>query len=304
MRLNRSCLSVILLLCGMWLCALPSLRAQDALPVCPAWHTALKGCDTLALYSHRTDTLPVPRISLPAAFREVQANVLTDSVGILNPFWEKLRELRLGLRTDTLHVVHVGDSHIRGHYFPRTTGGLMQQASGALKYTDVGINGAFCITFTRPDRLESVVSLHPDLLILSFGTNESHNRRYSSMQHYRQMDELVSLLRDSLPGVPMLMTTPPGSYESFRRSRRRRTYQVNPRTETTVNTIRRFADDNGLAVWDMYHILGGRRRACLNWWESGLMRPDHVHFLAPGYELQGQLFYQALIKAYNDYVEY
>ena len=68
--------------------------------------------------------------------------------------------------------------------------------------------------------------------------------------------------------------------------------------------IKRFADDNGLAVWDMYHILGGRRRACLNWQEAGLMRPDHIHYLAPAYELQGQLFYQALIKAYNDYVEY
>lgn len=293
-----------LLLIGLCLCLASVLRAQDALPACPACHPALVNCDTLVLYSHRTDTLPVPQIVLPDAFREVQANVLTDSVGLLRTFWEQLRELRLGLRSDTLHIVHVGDSHIRGHYFPRATGALMQQAFGALKYTDVGINGAFCVTFTRPDRLESVVSLHPDLVILSFGTNESHNRRYNSMLHYRQMEELVGLLRDSLPGVPMLMTTPPGSYESILRRGRRRTYQVNTRTETVVNTIRRFADDNGLAVWNMYHILGGRRRACLNWWESGLMRPDHIHYLAPAYELQGQLFYQALIKAYNDYVEY
>ena len=38
--------------------------------------------------------------------------------------------------------------------------------------------------------------------------------------------------------------------------------------------------------------------------EAGLMRPDHVHYLPDGYRLQGELFYQALLKAYNDYVEY
>ena len=27
----------------------------------------------------------------------------------------------------------------------------MQDTFGAVSYTDVGINGAFCITFTRPD---------------------------------------------------------------------------------------------------------------------------------------------------------
>ena len=188
--------------------------------------------------------------------------------------------------------------------FPRTTGALMQDTFGAVSYTDVGINGAFCTTFTRPDRIADIAALHPDLLILSFGTNESHNRRYNTMLHYRQMDDLVRMLREKLPNVPMLMTTPPGSYESFRQRRRRRTYKINPRTAVAVQTIRRYADENGLAVWDMYEILGGTHRACLNWQEAGLMRPDHVHYLPDGYRLQGELFCQALLKAYNDYVEY
>ncbi len=70
--------------------------------------------------------------------------------------------------------------------------------------------------------------MKPELLILSFGTNESHNRRYNVNLHYNQMDELVKLLRDSLPDVPILLTTPPGSYESFRQRRRKRTYAINP----------------------------------------------------------------------------
>ena len=95
-----------------------------------------------------------------------------------------------------------------GRILPRTTGTLLTETFGAISYTDMGINGAFCTTFTRPDRISDIAALHPDLVILSFGTNESHNRRYNTLLHYRQMDELVRMLRDSLPNVPLLMTTP------------------------------------------------------------------------------------------------
>ena len=258
----------------MLLLPVQRLCAQDALPGCPRLQKTVSDCDTLTAYGRRTDTLP---------------------------FWEKMRMLRLGASADTIRIVHVGDSHIRGHIFPQTTGELLRKTFGALTYMDMGINGAFCVTFTRPVRVADIAALHPDLVILSFGTNESHNRRYNSKLHYQQMDELVRMLRDSLSGVPMLMTTPPGSYESFRQRRRRRTYKINPRTSVAVQTIRRFADANGLAVWDMYDVFGGVRRACLNWQEAKLMRPDHVHYLPEGYVLQGEMFYQALLKAYNDY---
>ena len=285
------------------LCFFP-LHAQDPIPSCPLISKVTANCDTLRSYSQRTDTVAVPQIAFPSGFQQLGENELTDSLGILNPFWEKLRLLHAGFSTDTIRIVHIGDSHIRGRILPRTTGTLLTETFGAISYTDMGINGAFCTTFTRPDRISDIAALHPDLVILSFGTNESHNRRYNTLLHYRQMDELVRMLRDSLPNVPLLMTTPPGSYDSFRKSRRRRTYSINPRTAIAVETMRRFADDNGLAVWDMYEAVGGRQRACLNWQEAKLMRPDHVHYLPEGYVLQGELFYQALLKAYNDYVGY
>lgn len=309
MKLNRSYLQCyklrLALYCAVQLfCSFTLAYGQDALPVSSLSDVSIANSDTLLLYSQRTDTIKTPHISFPAAFQQLKENELIDSVGILNPFWEKLRMNRLGISTDTIRIVHIGDSHIRGRIFPRTTGELMQKAFGTLTYTDNGINGAFCVTFTRPDRVAEIAALRPDLLILSFGTNESHNRSYNSRLHYQQMDDLVRMLHDSLPHVPMLLTTPPGSYESTRVRRRRRSYSINPRTAIAAQTIRKYADDNGLAVWDMYETLGGIRRACLNWQEAGLMRPDHVHYMPEGYVLQGELFYQALIKAYNDYVDY
>lgn len=134
----------------MLLLPVQRLCAQDALPGCPRLQKTVSDCDTLTAYGQRTDTLPVPFISLPPAFRQLGENELIDSVGILKPFWEKMRMLRLGASADTIRIVHVGDSHIRGHIFPQTTGELLRKTFGALTYTDMGINGAFCVTFTRP----------------------------------------------------------------------------------------------------------------------------------------------------------
>lgn len=279
-----------------------TVRAQDALPSCVRVQPVLEACDSLPCWSQFADTVFVPEIMLPQTFRHTVCNELTDSIGILNPFWEKLRLVHAGVAGDSLNIVHVGDSHIRGHIFPQTAGAGMKQVFGSLRYIDFGINGAFCFSFIRPERMAHIVALKPDLLILSLGTNESHNRRYNSQVHYRQLDELIRMLRKDLPDVPILLTTPPGSYESFRQHRRPRVYKVNSRTMQTVNTIRRYADANGLAVWDMYEVFGGVQRAALNWWESGLMRPDHVHYLPAGYELQGRMFLQALLKAYNRYI--
>ena len=281
--------------------SLSELAAQDRIPACPPPGKKQKTIKPLREMNWANDTVSV-QFSFPAAFRGMGRNV--DSIALLTPVFERLRQVRASLSEDTVRIVHIGDSHVRGHIYPQTTGARLIETFGAVSYIDKGVNGATCLTFTHPDRIAEIAALKPELLILSFGTNESHNRRYNVNVHYNQMDELVKLLQDSLPNVSILLTTPPGSYESFRQRRRRRTYAVNPRTATASETIRRYAKEHRLLVWDMYDVVGGKRRACVNWTEAKLMRPDHVHYLPEGYILQGNLLYQALINAYNDYVSH
>ena len=282
---------------------LPEGMAQDRIPACPSLGKTLKHIKPLREMNWANDTIPV-QTSFPSAFRETGRNEIIDSIALLTPVFERLRQVRAGLSEDTVRILHIGDSHIRGHIYPQTTGTLLKETFGAVSYTDMGVNGATCLTFTHPDRIAAIAALKPELLILSFGTNESHNRKYNSNVHYRQMEELLELLHDSLPDIPILMTTPPGSYESFRQRRRRRTYAINPRTVTAVNTIHDFARRHKLVVWDMYNVVGGSLRACKNWSDARLMRPDHVHYLPEGYTLQGELLYEAIIKAYNEYVSH
>ena len=283
--------------------SLSELAAQDRIPACPPPGKKQKTIKPLREMNWANDTVSV-QFSFPAAFRGMGRNEIVDSIALLTPVFERLRQVRAGLSEDTVRIVHIGDSHVRGHIYPQTTRACLIETFRASSYIDKGENGATCLTFTHPDRIAEIAALKPELLILSFGTNESHNRRYNVNVHYNQMDELVKLLQDSLPNVSILLTTPPGSYESFRQRRRRRTYAVNPRTATASETIRRYAKEHRLLVWDMYDVVGGKRRACVNWTEAKLMRPDHVHYLPEGYILQGNLLYQALINAYNDYVSH
>lgn len=287
---------------GIWMCFFPALLlyAQDPVPA-----SAVPGKPTPAPRVSKAWNAPADTIiwanTLPPTFKGTGNNEI-NNVQAIFPVLEQLEQLAQGYSQDTLRIVHIGDSHIRGHIFPQTAAEALGRTFGAISYTDMGINGATSLTFTHAGRIAEIAALRPDLLVLSLGTNESHGRGYNSAVHYRQLDELVKLLRDSLPDVPMLLTTPPGSYESFRRRRKRRTYSVNPRTALAAETIRRYAAEHGMAVWDLYKVAGGKAYACRNWTAASLMRPDHVHYLPEGYRLQGELFYEALIKAYNRYV--
>lgn len=255
-------------------------------------------------------------VNLPLTFMNVKENRIDDKNGVLNVVWERFLEMKKDsldlscdsiIQSDTFRIIHVGDSHVRGHIFPQTAGDKLREAFRLISYEDIGINGATFVTFTNIEFITQLVSLKPDLLIFSFGTNESHSRKYNAWMHRSQMDTFITLLRSQLPHVPILITTPPGSYDSHlqrikNKKRRRSVYTINPRTEVAAKTLSEYASEHNLALWDLYNIGGGKQRACKNWTTSRLMRPDHVHYLPEGYILQGNLLGDAMIKAYNNYV--
>lgn len=289
--------------------------AQDVLPECPK-----PDKHSSPVYpSHEMKQL-MQFVSvdspMPAVFRNTTENELTDPAGSLHPFWEKLGALDRPLR-----IVHIGDSHVRGHVFPyvmrcsleddfgskavenipvtyQTSGIARETGSNGVVYHILGVNGATCQSFSTPEHIRQIADLHPDLVILSFGTNEAHGRRYNASEHTAAMNYLIAELKASCPDVAFLMTTPPGAY--VRNGRRGKI--INPRTPLVVENELKFAREHGIAIWDMYDIVGGKQRACLNWNAANMYQRDKIHFTHEGYTLQGLLLYEAFIKAYNHYV--
>lgn len=305
---------VFYIACLTALVAMPGY-AQDVLPECPK-----PDKHSSPVYpSHEMKQL-MQFVSvdspMPAVFRNTTENELTDPAGSLNPFWEKLGALDRPLR-----IVHIGDSHVRGHVFPyvmrcsleddfgskavenipvtyQTSGIARETGSNGVVYHILGVNGATCQSFSTPEHIRQIVDLHPDLVILSFGTNEAHGRCYNASEHTAAMNYLIEELKASCPDVAFLMTTPPGAY--VRNGRRGKI--INPRTPLVVENELKFAREHGIAIWDMYDIVGGKQRACLNWNAAKMYQRDKIHFTHEGYTLQGLLLHEAFIKAYNHYV--
>jgi lysophospholipase L1-like esterase len=274
------------------------------------------------------------RSAFPSSFTGVKPNIILDSSHCLFPVFEKLMALRNPGNTEkpVVRIVQIGDSHVRSHEFTpafslgltenfgnaaigsiegyHSEGILEENGSPGVVCDCIGINGATSQNFLDDKYLTEIQQIKPDLIIISLGTNESIGN-YNSSDHYSEMEALFSSLRNYCPNIPILYTTPSGSYRikyaKYRRHRRvyRRVVSVreNTNTKKVAATINRFAVDHGAACWDLFNIAGGEKYACENWLRGNYFQRDRIHFVSDGYALQGRLLYEALMKGYNEYIQ-
>lgn len=172
----------------------------------------------------------------------------------------------------------------------------LQNGKPGVLYHAIGVNGAKFKNFLDASLFaDQTAALDPDLFIISLGTNEALEYPYADPQFINQVDSLISRLRTRNPNAQFLITTPP---DSFRRKNRR-----NTGIEQMHKKLVDYADLRNLAYWDLYEIGGGKHSAD-HWKNNHLMRADGIHFFVAGYELQGNLLYEALMKGYDEYVQY
>ncbi len=241
--------------------------------------------------------------NFPSSFRNTKKNELGNARSLATLF----RKVKQG---KTIKVMHIGDSHVKGNYLPKAVGSTLQSYFPRLEFAYYGINGAWARRFYENDMVQRVADEHPDLVIVSFGTNEAHGAVLDERAHAATMDQLTGSISARCPGVLFLFTTPPGSYIAQRtgsyttgRGRYRRTHYTsvkapNHNTERVANSIVRYCNSHNHAVWDIFEIAGGSTNAFSNWRDAGLMAADQVHYSAQAYILQGKLLGEAIHKAY------
>ena len=133
--------------------------------------------------------------------------------------------------------------------------------------------------------------IEADLVIVSLGTNESFDKLEES-DFYTQLEEMLISIKKQNPSVEILLTTPPPSL--FKRK------YPNTFVASYTKAIIEFAEKNNYAVWDMYRNMGGLYSVNSNA-QKGLMSRDKVHYSKQGYELQGELFFKALMETYTNF---
>ncbi|MCW5912330.1 MAG: hypothetical protein KIT62_14765 [Cyclobacteriaceae bacterium] len=172
----------------------------------------------------------------------------------------------------------------------------LENGKPGVLYHSTGGNGAKVKHYTEAELFaEQAKELSPDLVIVSLGTNEAIEYPYVDPRFHDQLDTFINQLKQQNPQAKILLTIPMDFYK--KKTRR------NPGVEVMRSKLIEYADANGLAFWDLYTVAGGKHAAD-SWKNNSLMQSDGVHFTKTGYELQGALLYQALIKGYNEYVRY
>lgn len=171
------------------------------------------------------------------------------------------------------------------------SGIVIENDKPGIIYHTIGVNGAKLSDYNKyPLFFKQLPILHPDLVIISLGTNESFGK-WSTPYYMDQLNQLVQSIRYENPSAIILVTTPPPSL--FRRS-------------TPNDFIEGYRDammqSNDYVVWDLLSKLGGIE-APLNNNLSGNMARDRVHYTKDGYEEQGILFATDFLKAYDQYIK-
>ncbi|MTG99155.1 MULTISPECIES: LysM peptidoglycan-binding domain-containing protein [Myroides] len=171
---------------------------------------------------------------------------------------------------------------------------VLENDRAGLLYHSIGVNGARYSDYGKyPLFFEQLKGLEPDLLVLSMGTNEAFDKM-SPADFQNQVNIFLKKVKEHLPKVNVLITTPPPSYFSKGNVN---TVATELSNELTINGL-----ENNYAVWDLYFNLGGNL-GLQELQDQGMLARDLVHYSVKGYEYSADLFFDALIEAYQKFCE-
>ncbi len=180
------------------------------------------------------------------------------------------------------------------------TGILSENDAPGIIYTNVGINGA-----KVHDYFEEVCPLFekemeyfkPDLVIFAIGINDANVQRFNDKQFREDYDKLIERFKKVNPNVAFIFET---NNDMFRKIKRKKFVQ-HGNGEVARKSFFMLADKHKAGVWDKFSIMGGLG-SMAKWERASLAKKDKVHFNLTGYNLLGDLFYKALIQAYQDHI--
>lgn len=194
----------------------------------------------------------------------------------------------------------------------RFYGAVMENNRNGVLYHSVGINGAMYQQYNEFSNilLAEMEVLKPQLVIISLGTNEAYGGRMDPLAFRDEIDKAVTLIREQNPSVNILLTTPPDCMRAVRKATRKKVgkkkyktiyhtaYYPNPYISMVTQQIMGYARQHGIACWNFNAVNKAQSSRF-----AGAWAPDHIHFNVRGYQLQGQLLYEALQRSYTHYLQ-
>jgi hypothetical protein len=233
---------------------------------------------------HNTDTLSFD-ISISTKFDSVTV-LRNDSLGYTSFTFNKYID-------DTLKLNFIKTKSSQSRFVLH--GISFETDDPGIIYHSVGVNGADVDAFLRCVYFSNhLKALNPDLVIISLGTNDGYMKVIDSAQVSRDFSTLLVKTKNILPGIPVLLTTPGDSYRYKR--------YLNENIPKIREIIFDQAEKYNFAVWDFFSVMGGLNSITL-WYKANLTAKDKLHLNAKGYILQGDLMFNAFLKAYDQFID-
>lgn len=172
---------------------------------------------------------------------------------------------------------------------------VAEQLNPGVAYDVLGLNGARAnrmLSWNQTALADVLKERSPDLIILSYGTNEVTDGDWSSLSYQRLLAQVLSVLRRSLPETSILIYGPPD----------RADLPLAANRMSSMNESHRLAaQDHNAAFWSAFEAMGGAG-SMSSWVRKGLAQSDRVHLTGAGYARMGDLFLADLMRAYKHVV--
>jgi len=153
----------------------------------------------------------------------------------------------------------------------------------------LGANGASTKSFLKSKLfVPQLKSLEPDLVVISLGVNDVQSGSFNDNIYKENYDSLITLIRNANPATAIVLTTTTDNYIKKR--------TANKKTSQTREAMLDLLDENRIAIWDLYKVMGGYK-SIVKWHKAGLASADRVHFNARGYQILGRLMFQSIQNA-------
>ena len=192
---------------------------------------------------------------------------------------------------DTLSIEIVKTNKKQTHF--NLYGLSLENDRPGIVFTTIGVNGAKTSSFLRNELMESQLGVvKPDLVFFSIGINDAYYPEYCSACFEENYDALVAKMKLVNPNVKIIFITNNDSYY-------KRKYP-NKRVFDAREVMVKLAKKHDAGLWDLFEIMGGLG-AVKKWEDEGFAKADKIHFTDKGYQLLGDLMFEALM---NDYEKY
>jgi lysophospholipase L1-like esterase len=172
-------------------------------------------------------------------------------------------------------------------------------------YNSIGYPGAQASLVNKfSSRLlaNDLIRINPQIVVLSFGTNEAFNPKLELASYAEDYERVVEKIKSTLPGVVIVVIGPPdfAVHAATNGSSHAGADDCGWHTPARIAEIRKvqhdIAERHGLVYWNWASIMpsdcGAHRWATAS---PQLMAKDHVHFTIAGYKRSADKFLNTLI---------